>query len=261
MNERIFSGRHLLFASAALAVILTASAAPAVARPQTCPLQGDARQPLAKELNPYKNRENAPPVAKINARATLKAVLAPGKDLNRWGRDDGAIFEGVVVGVKVGGIESVNCHAKDAAHRDTHIELALAPGAPERQRVIVEVTPRWRTKMAVISDWSTAALKKRLTGTRVRIIGWLFDDLEHKAEAENTNPGGAKNWRATIWEIHPITGITVLPDSAMASARASPVAAPAPAPGAAHAAIRKTCASKRNHRCPTRAPPGHAERP
>lgn len=259
MTDWIFFGHRRPFASAALAVLLAECTTPVLAQPQTCPLQGDAKQSLAKELNPYKNRENAPPVAKINAAATIKAVLAPGNDLNRWGRDEGAIFEGVVVGVKVGGIESVNCHAKDAAHRDTHIELALAPDAPERQRVIVEITPRWRAKMAVISDWSTAALKKRLTGKRVRIIGWLFDDLEHKAEAENTNPGGARNWRATIWEIHPITGITVLPASAMASARASAVGAPAPP--AARAAIRKRCASKRNRRCPTQARRNHAERP
>src|SRR6185312_4782583 len=92
--------------------------------------------------------------------------LRRGNDLGRWSRDDGATFEGTVVGVKAGGIESVNCHAKDPPHRDTHIELALATGAAPRQRVIVEVTPRWREKMAVIADWSTAALKKRLLGKR-----------------------------------------------------------------------------------------------
>jgi hypothetical protein len=226
MTDWIFFGHHRLSTYLMIAAIFADAAAPALARPLKCPLQGDARQALAKELNPYKNRENAPPIGKINAGATLDAVLAPGNDLDRWSRDEGAIFEGVVVGVKVGGIESVNCHAKDPAHRDTHIELALAPGAPETQRVIVEVTPRWRAEMAVISDWSTAALKKRLLGKRVRIIGWLFDDLEHKAQAENTNPGGAKNWRATIWEIHPITGITVLPASAAATAPASGVPAP-----------------------------------
>src|SRR5438067_43358 len=124
----------------------TAISAPAFAKP--CPIQGDAKQQLARELNPYKNRDVAPPVTKINAKATLTAVLAPGNDLQRWSRNDAAVFEGVVVGVKVGGIETVNCHARDPAHRDTHIELALVPGAAETQRVIVEVTPRWRAKMA-----------------------------------------------------------------------------------------------------------------
>jgi hypothetical protein len=195
-------------------------AGPTWARPGNCPLIGDAKQALAKELNPYKNREDAPSVAKINPAATLAAVLGPGNDLRRWSRDDGATFEGTVVGVKIGGIESVNCHAKDAAHRDTHIELALDAGASEIQRVIVEVTPRWRDQMAVIADWSTAALKKQLLGKRVRITGWLFDDLEHEAEAENTNPGGGKNWRATVWEIHPITGITALSGAASVTAGA-----------------------------------------
>lgn len=196
---------HVCFAAACL----VAFSGPAIA--QTCPLVGDAKQPLAVELNPYKNRDDAPPVAKINPNASLSAVLASGNDLKRWSRDDGATFEGIVVGVKSGGIESANCHAKDAVHRDTHIELAPDGNARGNQRVVVEVTPRWREKMSVITDWSTAGLKKRLLRRRVRVTGWLFDDLEHRGEAENTNAGGAHNWRATVWEIHPITGITVLP--------------------------------------------------
>jgi hypothetical protein len=216
------------------------------AQPQTCPLEGDAKQPLARELNPYKNRDEAPPAEKINPAATLSAVLAPDADLDRWSRDQAATFEGNVVGVKVGGIESVNCHAKDLPHRDTHIELALNAGAPETQRVIVEVTPRWREKMAVIADWSTAALKKQLLGKRVRITGWLFDDLEHKAEAENSNPGGARNWRATVWEIHPITGITVLP--ATAAVVTSPAARSSSVPHHRKRSRRK-CSGSTAHRC------------
>jgi len=193
---------YLFFIAAAFA------ASRAVAQPQGCPLEGDAKQALAKELNPFKNRTDAPPAAKINPAATLGAVLAPGPDLQRWSRDDAAVFEGVVINVKVGGIESVNCHAKDPAHRDTHIELALSPTATSTQRVIVEVTPHWREQMAAIADWSTSALKQQLLpngqpGTRVRITGWLFDDLEHVKQAENTNPGGLSNWRATVWNGNP----------------------------------------------------------
>jgi hypothetical protein len=239
--------KHFVFLAAAA---LATSATAAAAQPQRCPLQGDAKQPLALELNPYKNRTDAPPAAKINPNATLAAVLAPGDDLTRWSREDAAIFEGIVVGVKVGGIETVNCHAKDPAHRDTHIELALSAGAPEIQRVIVEVTPRWREKMAGTFDWSTDALKQQLLGKRVRITGWLFDDLEHKAEAENTNPGGAKDWRATIWEIHPITAIEVLPGAAAAVTPAPS----APAPKVVHhrrKTSRHRCTRSRSstHRC------------
>jgi hypothetical protein len=35
-------------------------------------------------------------------------------------------------------------------------------------------------------------------------------DFEHVDEAENTNPGGAHNVRATCWETHPVTSIKVL---------------------------------------------------
>lgn len=235
--------------SLACIAIASAAATSAPAFAQTCPIEGDAKQPLALELNPYKNRDDAPPAAKINTSATLSAILAPGDDLNRWSREDGAIFEGVVVGVKIGGIETVNCHAKDPAHRDTHIELALDPSAPETQRVIVEVTPRWRKKMASIADWSTAALKKQLLHKRVRITGWLFDDLEHKAEAENTNPGGSMDWRASVWEIHPITGIEVLP--AAAAAIATPATAGTSHSSAHRRSTRKKCATSATRRCRT----------
>jgi hypothetical protein len=58
----------------------------------------------------------------------------------------------------------------------------------------------------------------------VEITGWLLFDFEHVPEAENTNPGGAKNWRATCWEIHPVTSIRVLdspPDDAFRVAPAT----------------------------------------
>jgi hypothetical protein len=230
-----------------LTFLAVVAPSPGLAQPQTCPLEGDAKQALAKQLNPYKNREDAPPVATINTAATLHGVLASGNDLNRWSRGDGAIFDGVMVGVKVGGIESVNCHAKDPAHRDTHIELALDPAAPERQRVIVEVTPRWREKMAVIADWSTSALKRQLLGHHVRITGWLFDDLEHKPQAENTNPGAAGNWRATVWEIHPVTGIRVLPGDAAAVTVVARLSSPKPAHR--HTNARRRCSRPKGHVC------------
>jgi hypothetical protein len=40
--------------------------------------------------------------------------------------------------------------------------------------------------------------------------GWLYLDVGHTEEAENTSPGNPENWRATGWEIHPITKITVI---------------------------------------------------
>jgi hypothetical protein len=187
---------------------------PAVGQPIVCTPHG--RTTLEREQDPLKNREDAPPADQIDRSATLEAVLAPGPDLDRWSHDHGAVFEGIVVLVKHGGKESANCGAIDLSHEDTHIELAPSPSAPKNQHVVVEVTPRIREKMAVIADWSTPTLKSKLTGRRVRITGWLFDDLIHKGAAENTHPRGLDNWRATVWEIHPITAIQVLPGPAVA---------------------------------------------
>jgi hypothetical protein len=38
----------------------------------------------------------------------------------------------------------------------------------------------------------------------------MLFDTEHVGESENTAPGSPGNWRATAWEIHPVTGITLL---------------------------------------------------
>ena len=35
-------------------------------------------------------------------------------------------------------------------------------------------------------------------------------DAEHKNKAENTHNGGDGNWRATAWEIHPISALTLV---------------------------------------------------
>jgi hypothetical protein len=44
----------------------------------------------------------------------------------------------------------------------------------------------------------------------VEVTGWLLFDIEHTDGAENSSPGKPGNWRATCWEIHPITEIAVL---------------------------------------------------
>jgi hypothetical protein len=138
-------------------------------------------------------------------------MLAPGYDIGRWKVKYGATITGYVNDVKVGGVESVNCHAKDQQHRDTHIELVLNPvNFGSIQRVIVEVTPRWRAIVAAQGvNWSTRTLRDKLLGRWVKVTGWMLFDAEHKGEAENTAPGRARNWRGTALEIHPVTRIEV----------------------------------------------------
>jgi hypothetical protein len=184
-----------------------------------CPLQGDAKSPDVMDLNRLKGRYHSPVSSDVDPTVTLTAMVAPGDDEDRFDVKTAATVTGFVLKVMEGGTETCNCHAHSPQERDTHIELTLSEGADERQSVIVEVTPRTRLlrQRAGHDDWTTAALKKAIQGKWVEVTGWLLFDFEHIGEAENTNPGGAKNWRATCWEVHPVTSIKMLdspPDDA-----------------------------------------------
>lgn len=178
-----------------------------------CPVQGDATAPVARALNNFKNRATAPLPGQLDPRATLAALLAPGDDRGRWNAHRGAAVVGYVHDVKPGGIETANCRARDVPSRDTHIELVLDPMHPDAsRRVVVEVTPRWRARVAAQGvDWSTPALRRQILGRWVRVTGWLLLDAEHENAAENTAPGRPRNWRGTAWEVHPITALAVVP--------------------------------------------------
>jgi hypothetical protein len=177
-----------------------------------CPMEGDARSAAVRALNRLKNRYTAPTPGQTNPKITLAAILASGNDIGRWKVKDGAQIVGYVYDVKPGGIETVNCHSRGLADRDTHIELVLDPmNTGAAKRMIVEVTPRWRVLMGARGvDWSTRVLRDKFLGRWVRVTGWMLFDVEHKNEAENTAPGCPRNWRATAWEIHPVTSIEVV---------------------------------------------------
>ncbi len=177
-----------------------------------CPVEGEAKSPRLQALNVLKNRTTVPSPAELDTTITLGALVAPGDDRRRFSARTAVRVSGYVADVKVGGVETVNCKAKDPDARDTHIELTLEPmNEDESKHVIVEVTPRWRTIVAARGeDWSTRALRRDLKGRWVEVTGWLLYDEEHEANAANTQRGKAKVWRATAWEVHPITALRVL---------------------------------------------------
>ena len=179
-----------------------------------CSLEGNAQTEARRELNRLKNRITAPHDSVVDSSATLQALLVPGDDTNRWDTERGAVLTGFVIDIKKGGTETVNCGESVELYRDTHIEIVLQQGiTSKKQRVIVEVTPRWRDFMNQQGvDWTTPTLRTQLLGKRVRFTGWLFFDGEHDDESENTRPGRPENWRATAWEIHPVTRIQIVPE-------------------------------------------------
>ena len=167
-----------------------------------------------RALNELKNRSAEPSDADIDSTVTIDRLVAPSSDdSQRWNSARAAEIVAYVYRIIPGGkAETTNCRKGDPAHRDSHIELVRAPDdTAENRRVIVEVTPRWRAAAAGRSiDWSTATLQQTVQGHWVRVRGWLLFDEEHRAQAENTHPGNGSNWRATAWEIHPVTNLTIL---------------------------------------------------
>ena len=162
-----------------------------------------------RALNKLKNRPLPAPETDYDNRVTLEGLLQPGDDRTRWAETAAARVEGYVVSVRDGSIESANCYS--FFRRDTHIEVALNREASPRERVELEVTPRTRAWAEGRGwDWSTGTLRKELIGHWCQFEGWLLFDIGHDEESENINPGGAKNWRATAWELHPVTAIKVI---------------------------------------------------
>jgi hypothetical protein len=177
-----------------------------------CGLEGNPNGSEAqKDLDRHKNRYESPADEDIDPQVSLPAMLALGKDYNRFDQDKGAKIIGFVVNVKSGGKESCNCDANSPDAWDTHIELGLADSVPKTQRVIVEVTPRLRMlKNKAGENWATDELASRFKGKWVEVTGWLLFDTAHVKQAENTHPGNPTNFRATCWEIHPVTDIKLL---------------------------------------------------
>jgi hypothetical protein len=189
-----------------------------------CRPEGTATSAAGKELNRHKNRTTAPGEADIDPEVSLTAMLAPGNDVTRFDQEKGARITAFVVDVKPGGkAETCNCGATAVIDMDTHIELGLSEDTEPGQRVIVEVTPRLRKLMKEKEvNWSTQELRTKFKKKWVEVTGWLLFDVMHVDGAENTNPGGKHNWRATCWEIHPVTSIKVLDNPPPALAEVKP---------------------------------------
>jgi hypothetical protein len=196
-----------------------------------CSLEGTAKSQEVKDLNRLKGRYHMPVPFDFDESVTLTAMIAPGDDEDRFDDRRAARVIGFVLSVQVGGNETCNCKATNPDERDTHIaltasEMPMSDDA-KKQSVVAEVTPRTRIvhqRQSNQNGWTTDALRAGIQGKWVEISGWLMFDFEHVHQAENTNPGGDGNWRATCWEIHPVTDIKVLDGPPSDDFRLSPSA-------------------------------------
>ncbi len=168
-----------------------------------CPNAGIALTTRARNLHRLKNRTSLPTATDFDSTITLDALLQPGDDTNRWSNNRAARVQGEVIDVAYARPEATNCF--NPCRRDIHIALASHKGAPKIEQVIVEVTPN-----ITRADWSAETLQAQLVGHWCEFEGWMYFDAGHAKESENISPGQPDNWRATAWEIHPVTKIAVL---------------------------------------------------
>ncbi|MEO7970181.1 MAG: hypothetical protein ABI698_02700 [bacterium] len=185
-------GRVILVTVALLVILF-------VALRNYCPTSGLALTAQRREFQQLKNRTALPQALDFDTRVTLGTLLQPGDDQARWISSRAATLEGYVVSISSGPLEAANCFCR----RDVHIMIGPRPDSPGREQVVLEVTPRMATTKELES-------LQQLTGRRVSFEGWLFFDGLHAGEAENTAPGKVNNWRATGWELHPLTKIEIL---------------------------------------------------
>ena len=208
MRARISSNvksRKLLLVGVLVTVVVAAWIVLAL----DCPNAGIALTARARNLHRLKNRTALPQPTDFDPRVTLDALLQTGDDSSRWSNDRAAVVQGLVIDVAYARPEATNCFSP--CRRDIHILIATHNGAARTEQVVVEITPNWQEWAAQQGiDWSAPALHAQLVGHWCEFEGWLYFDLGHGEESENIHPQRPDNWRATAWEIHPVTKFTVI---------------------------------------------------
>jgi Bacterial SH3 domain len=120
--------------------------------------------------------------------------------------------------------ETPNCHSWDERDTDWHVSLVADPSETEEQSVVIEPTPRskrnnrsWTpavvSRLAVRRTPSPSARRFESEAQRVRVTGFLLLDPVHPTHIRGkcqTGCSGRRFYRATLWEVHPVTRIEVL---------------------------------------------------
>ncbi len=139
---------------------------------------------------------------------------------------EGRVFAviGYLYEAKKGGKESSNCQLTDADDIDFHLGIGFDPdlaavaakkehSPEEREEIkrashIVEVTPHWRATFK--PAWTLATFTPAI-GRQVRVVGQLLADSEHYVPKDDCAfpDAGAKCFRASVWELHPVTRLQV----------------------------------------------------
>jgi cell division protein YceG involved in septum cleavage len=191
---------------------------------RNCKACGSATSPKGQNLNVLKNRDDA---ASNPEEVTVAEIRNPANQTGHFDPTQQVSVIGYVASLDKGGFqETCNCGRSDL--RDIHINIvAKASERNDKTKfVVVEITPRWQEKLGMDDSAYNAMVAKLKTEIRhkwVKFDGWMMSDTYHITESKNTaktttptckNPDTDPSpcvWRATTWEVHPVTAYTVVP--------------------------------------------------
>jgi hypothetical protein len=140
------------------------------------------------------------------------------------------------------GAEACNCGLTEADDTDIHIGIGFDPALAakiatgkfivttnpsrtddaKRTSIVVEMTPHYRARFH--PQWKQPKIQA-LHGRRVKVIGQLLADADHndkKQDCAFTNKVAASCWRASIFELHPVTRFFVCKEGKSCSDAKSP---------------------------------------
>ena len=187
-----------------------------------CPACGTAKDAKRKTLNLQKNRDKA---VTSPQKITVETIRDPANNTGKFAPTKQVWVTGFVATVDPGGMpETCNCKRPDL--RDVHINIVADPSevGDQSKYVVVEFTPRWE-KNFHFDDSNYEVMRKavedQLRGKWVKFSGWMLYDFIHANASKSTSPtqptcpnDGQQhpncNWRATPWEVHPVTAYSVV---------------------------------------------------
>ncbi len=189
---------------------------------RNCPACGTATDNKHRTLNVQKNRDTA---VTNPQKITVQEIRDPANDQGVFTPNKKVWVTGFVASVDPGGLQET-CNCKRTDLRDVHINIVADPSEANNQSkyVVVEFTPRWE-KTFGFNDSNYEAMRQavedKIKNKWVKFEGWMMYDFIHTNASQSTSPNNPVcpndgvqhvgcNWRATPWEVHPVTAYMVV---------------------------------------------------
>ena len=187
-----------------------------------CPACGTTTDTKLRTLNVQKNRAAA---VTSPQKASVQEIRDPANNTGKFTPNKQVWVTGFVASVDPGGLQET-CNCRRADLRDVHINVVADPSevGDQSKYVVVEFTPRWEKTFGLDDsnyDAMRQAVEDKIKGKWVKFSGWMMFDFIHQDASQSTAPGNPAcpndgqqhsgcNWRATPWEVHPVTAYEIV---------------------------------------------------